>query len=281
MNIDIRLALGFFDHPKTRKLARRLGWEAVIGLLRLWMWAAENRPRGELTGLDAEDVELAASWEGEQGAFTAALVTLRWLDESGEGYVLHGWEERQAYASRSEERSDRARLARLSQINGAAYRECLRRGLTGLSVEEYEAMKNMVPLSAGQGAGKVPAAACVRPAPETGNRKPEEKPLSAEADAPAGGAASGRSRARFVPPSVQEVQAYCDERGNGISGQAFCDWYESNGWKVGRSGMRDWKAAVRTWERKRRREPSRPAGPAAADDMFDRVRNDPAMRGLL
>ena len=59
---------------------------------------------------------------------------------------------------------------------------------------------------------------------------------------------------RFVKPTPAEVQAYCDERNNGISGQAFCDFYESKGWVVGKSPMKDWKGAVRTWENKRKTE---------------------------
>jgi len=45
------------------------------------------------------------------------------------------------------------------------------------------------------------------------------------------------------------VTAYCQERGKGIDPQAFIDHYIANGWKVGRNSMKDWRAAVRTWER--------------------------------
>ena len=54
---------------------------------------------------------------------------------------------------------------------------------------------------------------------------------------------------RFVKPTVEEVQAYCQERNNNVDAQKWFDYYSSNGWKVGRSKMVDWKAAVRTWER--------------------------------
>ncbi len=55
---------------------------------------------------------------------------------------------------------------------------------------------------------------------------------------------------RFTPPKAEEVQAYCDERNNGVDGQHFVDYYEARGWKVGgKQPMKDWKAAVRTWER--------------------------------
>ena len=59
---------------------------------------------------------------------------------------------------------------------------------------------------------------------------------------------------RFVPPSLEEVQAYCTERGNGIDAQAFIDFYASKGWMVGKTKMTDWKAAVRTWESRNRKK---------------------------
>ena len=54
---------------------------------------------------------------------------------------------------------------------------------------------------------------------------------------------------RFVIPSVDDVRAYCTERNNAVNPEAFIDHYESNGWKVGKAAMKNWKAAVRTWER--------------------------------
>lgn len=54
---------------------------------------------------------------------------------------------------------------------------------------------------------------------------------------------------RFVKPTVEEVKAYCIERGNNVDAQKWFDYYTANGWKVGRNPMKDWKAAVRTWER--------------------------------
>lgn len=54
---------------------------------------------------------------------------------------------------------------------------------------------------------------------------------------------------RFSEPTVEDVSAYCRERGNNIDPQRFVDYYTSNGWMVGRNKMKDWKAAVRTWEK--------------------------------
>lgn len=57
-------------------------------------------------------------------------------------------------------------------------------------------------------------------------------------------------RTRFAPPTVQEVKAYCNEKGYPVDAERFVDYYTSNGWMVGRNKMKDWKAAVRTWVKK-------------------------------
>lgn len=57
---------------------------------------------------------------------------------------------------------------------------------------------------------------------------------------------------RFTPPDVEQVRSYCRERNNGINPEAFVDYYASKGWTVGRSPMKDWRAAIRTWEQRRR-----------------------------
>lgn len=58
------------------------------------------------------------------------------------------------------------------------------------------------------------------------------------------------ARARFKVPSVEEVKDYCQERSNGVDAQRFHDYYQANGWTQGRGKpLKDWQAAVRTWER--------------------------------
>ena len=52
----------------------------------------------------------------------------------------------------------------------------------------------------------------------------------------------------FIKPTLEQVKEYCSERNNHIDAQLFIDYYESNGWKVGRNPMKDWKATIRTWE---------------------------------
>lgn len=62
-------------------------------------------------------------------------------------------------------------------------------------------------------------------------------------------------RKRFTPPTVEEVAAYCREKGYTISPDRFIDFYQSVGWKVGNKSMQDWKAAVRTWQSRERQKP--------------------------
>ena len=58
-------------------------------------------------------------------------------------------------------------------------------------------------------------------------------------------------RSRFVPPTVEEVQTYCRERKNSVDAAVFVDFYQTNGWLQGKGKpIKDWKAAVRTWERR-------------------------------
>ena len=76
---------------------------------------------------------------------------------------------------------------------------------------------------------------------------------------------------RFVKPTLDDVRAYCMERQNSVDPESFIDFYESNGWKVGKNPMKDWKAAVRTWER---RDSNRPQ----YKTRDERLREDDARR---
>ena len=64
-----------------------------------------------------------------------------------------------------------------------------------------------------------------------------------------------KESSRFQKPTLEEVSEYCKERQNNIQPQRFIDFYESKGWKVGSQPMKDWKAAVRTWEQRSQTPP--------------------------
>lgn len=100
------------------------------------------------------------------------------------------------------------------------------------------------------------------------NITPEKEKEESKEIGGAGGKGKKTPR-RFVKPSVEEVQAYCDERDNGVDARSFVDFYESKGWMVGKNPMKDWKAAVRTWEQRDdfrvSRQPSGRQKPTLAD----------------
>ena len=60
---------------------------------------------------------------------------------------------------------------------------------------------------------------------------------------------SVKPRKRFTPPTVEDVDSYCRERGNNVDAQRLVDFYTASGWMRGKTPIRDWKACVRTWER--------------------------------
>lgn len=62
-------------------------------------------------------------------------------------------------------------------------------------------------------------------------------------------ASTTTKRKRFEKPTLSQITQYCLERNNNVNAEQFYDYYESNGWKVGKNSMKDWKACVRTWER--------------------------------
>lgn len=78
-------------------------------------------------------------------------------------------------------------------------------------------------------------------------------------------------RKRFVKPTIDEIQQYCSERNNNVDPQRFYDYYESNGWKVGKNSMKDWKASVRTWERSNYNNQQKQGGKQEAIDVVNRL----------
>lgn len=70
-------------------------------------------------------------------------------------------------------------------------------------------------------------------------------------------ASTTTKRKRFEKPTLSQITQYCLERNNNVNAEQFYDYYESNGWKVGKNSMKDWKAAVRTWEKNNYNKPAK------------------------
>ena len=83
------------------------------------------------------------------------------------------------------------------------------------------------------------------------------------------GDSKGKASA-FSPPSIEEVTLQCQEKGYTVDPESFIAYYESNGWRVGRNKMKDWKAALVTWNSREKRERKQKGIVDAADyAMYD------------
>ena len=80
---------------------------------------------------------------------------------------------------------------------------------------------------------------------------------------------------RFTRPTLDEIRSYCAENGLAVNAERFMDYYDANGWKVGRNPMKDWKATCRNWaKRDKERETEKKAAVKSAVHNFDERNTD-------
>jgi hypothetical protein len=210
-------------HPKTLRLAAALGISRreACGLLDdLWTWALDAAQiDGLLLGMSATDIAVALDYPHKQGAKLLDAMTLSgYMDVTDGGeYALHDWYD---YAGKLNDRRQRD--------------------------AEYQRKKRTTIVRQSTDVGTTSERHRAVPYPTVPNRTIPNRTISEGGN----GAASPRpSPARFTPPSLDEVRAYCKERGSRVDPEKWHDFYASKGWMVGKNKMRDWKAAVRTWEK--------------------------------
>ena len=171
MATDARIAVGLPAHPKTKKLIKRLGQGAAWNLVCLFLWTAANRSDGDLADMSVEDIELAADWAGDDGAFVAALTDVRFLDcEAGGEFRIHDWDSHNPWAAGAEQRSFKARWNAAKRHHGEAEADRL--------VPEYAAIRN----ASSKADSKTPA-----DAPATGSKATadeQESPCNAPSPSP-------------------------------------------------------------------------------------------------
>jgi len=120
VNTDFRIEVGFFRHPKTRRLIAALGLPAAWSLPQLWEFAAVNKPSGELSGMTHADIAAASWYDGDPEVFVAELLRLRWLDKSRRGLEIHDWAEHQPFVVDAPRRREQARRAAGAKWDSAA-----------------------------------------------------------------------------------------------------------------------------------------------------------------
>ena len=118
--IDARISVGLPAHPKTKKLVRRLGEGGAWRLVCLFLWVAQSRPDGDLSGMTGEDIELAADWQGEEGAFIKALIEVGFVDGEEGAYSIHDWQEHNPWAAGADARSEKSKWLALCKHHGRA-----------------------------------------------------------------------------------------------------------------------------------------------------------------
>jgi hypothetical protein len=233
---------GLLNHRKFRRFASAIGDDALaLGSLEL-IWASAYEAGDDYLG-DTTDVEIAARWKGERGALVTALLgaggngSIGFIEriEGRETYRVHDlWHHAPEYVRKRRKRESERR-ERDDPVRSVS-RQCPD------SVRTTADDGTQVPVTQPR-EGLTPAPAPA-PAPALKDQDQERVGASEKPDAPA------RTKRRFVTPTVEEVKTYCKERGNGIDPQLFIDKNTAIGWVVGknRTPMKDWKAAIRTWE---------------------------------
>ncbi len=220
MSNDIRLDVGFLDNIKTRKLIRELGDHAVVCTIRLWSYVASRHPKGKMNGITKEDIEDIAGWIGERGAYAEYALRMRWVDATDEGHLeIHDWKEHQPWVFHAEKRSEAARTAAKAKWE--------RFNNQSVNARRIRAAEKRI------ARGNAPSPT---PSPIPKDQK-QDQSICARA-----------KPARFTIPTVEEIQEYCTARNNTVDPIKFHAHYTANGWRVGKNPMRNWKAAVVTWE---------------------------------
>ena len=138
MNKDIRISLGFLDHPKTIKLKRILGSESIECLLRLWSFAAQYKPSGKFNSLTEEDLEIASQWHGESGKFLSTLKTIGLIEKNGGELELHDWIDHNPYVIGTDDRSNIARFNKMKGHYPDLHKELKDNGFKEINAKDYQ-----------------------------------------------------------------------------------------------------------------------------------------------
>lgn len=226
----LKLKEDYLDSPKIKKLRKIAGGDTyTIIYLKMQLLSIKNQGLIEYEGIEqsfAEELALKLNEDPDNVKVTLSYLASQGLIEeaNGQSYLLPEALNSIGSEDQSAERVRAFRRKKALQCNDdvTASNALVTACNTDIDIEidrDREIDKDI----------------------ESGDKKKREPPDLGAKKPP---------RPRFVQPTVEEVAAYCRERRNSVDAQHFVDYYSSNGWKVGKNPMKDWKAAVRTWERR-------------------------------
>ncbi|WNX85228.1 hypothetical protein RWV98_02835 [Agathobaculum sp. NTUH-O15-33] len=225
-------------HPKTYALADALHLSggtvsanitAAGMLLGIWSWAAQNAADGNISGCSSRALADAAGWRKKPETLMQVLISCGWVDRDMDKRTLHDWEE---YAALYMEQVDNQRRKTKERVQ--RYRDKKRQqDEPNVTPENHDCN----------------AACNVTDTPGNASTVPNLT-IPNTLSSPTVQKEKRTTRPKFKKPTVEEIANYCLERKNTVDAQRFFDYYEANGWKVGKNDMKDWQATVRNWERR-------------------------------
>lgn len=139
MNIDIRLKINFFRHPKTKKLIAELGEFAPFYLIKIWIFTGEFYPDGILTNISDKFLEKEVEWPENSGkSLVQTLENIGFIDRDGNNLIIHDWQEHNSYASENDNRVNKGRFSKLKQSfpTVAEYMQTI--GINSITKENYQ-----------------------------------------------------------------------------------------------------------------------------------------------
>ena len=110
---DIRIKFSLNKNIKTRRLIQSCGYEGYFCLINLWVYVAQNAPKGKLKGYKKSDLEIIAEWTGKSEHFATELINIGFVLENSDGIIIHDWKDHQGFVYKSEDRRIQARNAGL------------------------------------------------------------------------------------------------------------------------------------------------------------------------
>lgn len=224
---DARIAVSLPNHPKTKKLIRNLGAGAAWYLVRLFLWAAENRSDGDLSGLSDEDIELAIDWPEGEKSIVAELARVRFL-EGDEGHrSIHDWVDHNPWAAGQAQRSEKSRFGALCKQHGRQEAARLMPEYASRIAMAPKSQAKEVPDSATGTKQPLPKSASGTPEIETGSApSPSPSPLPLPLPFPETNTPlppKGGGRDAYTPEFEAAWKAYPD-RPNASKADAFKAW---------------------------------------------------------
>jgi hypothetical protein len=212
----MKLDPGFINHWKTQHLLDELGGDGLVALLRLWGQAQIKREWKGLR-LTAKRLAMETKWKADENHLFSVLTNpdAPWLDKNEDGtFDIHGFEEHQKQVIHLWNHGNKGGRPKKDDSSNNTKDNTK-------DIDTYSSSySSSYPIC-----------------------KPNENHMVILSDS-----IKGKNRA-FRKPTIKEIEEYSSEISAGINAEAFFDFYETKGWVIGRSPMKDWKACVRTWKR--------------------------------